>query len=316
MSRPREPAATERANPASAGIDQRPTREILRIIHDQDLDAWEAVGAALEDIRRLVDRVVEAFRSGGRLLYVGAGTSGRLGVLDATECPPTYGVSPTLVQGLIAGGDAALRRSVEGAEDSPEAGARAVREASVGDRDVVCGIASSGTTPFVHGALAEAADRGAATALLHSNPGLTPAARIDHVILLDVGPEVVAGSTRMKGGTATKMVLTLLTTTAMIRWGKVHDNTMVDVVPLNRKLERRARALIGRLAGVDESRAEELLEAAEGSVKVAVVMERAGVDVEAARRLLETSGGTLRAALPAGGDDASVGGGERVGDPR
>ena len=288
---------TEEANPASKGIDTKSAREIVDVIHREDLKAWEAVGGALDSAARLVELVVEAFRQGGRLIYIGAGTSGRLGVLDASECPPTFGVDPLLVMGIIAGGDVAIRHAVEGAEDSPAEGAQAVREAGIRDRDVVCGIAASGSTPYVLGALEEALRRDAATALITCNP-IAPdswaAGLVDVLIELPVGPEIIAGSTRMKGGTATKMVLNMITTAAMVRWGKVYDNLMVDLRPTNQKLVGRSIGLIRRLGGVGQEAAADLLQRSGGSVKTAIVMGKLGVGEEAARKLLESQGGILR----------------------
>jgi N-acetylmuramic acid 6-phosphate etherase len=291
---------TEAANPASLGIDKKSAREIVEIIHQEDHRAWEAVGASLDGVAALVERVVGAFRRGGRLIYVGAGTSGRLGALDAAECPPTFGVPPDLVVGVIAGGDDALRISIEGAEDSPEDGARAVQKLGARDRDVVCGIATSGRTPFVLGALEEAARRDATTALVACNPlsgaggEVSPA---DLVIDLPVGPEVIAGSTRMKGGTATKMVLNMITTAAMVRWGKVYDNLMVDLRPVNRKLRRRAIGLVERVGAVHRDQAAELLRLSGDNVKAAIVMARRGVGNAEALKLLEERDGLLRAVI-------------------
>jgi N-acetylmuramic acid 6-phosphate etherase len=302
---PNLPEGTEAVNPASLGIDRKSAREIVEIIHQEDLKAWQAIEGALDDVACLVDRVVEAFRYGGRLIYVGAGTSGRLGVLDASECPPTFGVRPELVLGLIAGGETALRSSIEGAEDSPEDGARAIRENRVRDRDVVCGIASSGKTPYVMGALEEAMRRDATTALISCNPlprGLDATSLADLVIELPVGPEVISGSTRMKGGTATKMVLNMLSTAAMVRWGKVYDNLMVDLRPVNRKLVRRAIRLIESVGEVDKASAAKLLTLAENSVKAAIVMARRGVDSSEAIRLLAESSGSLRSVIDPPGD--------------
>jgi len=294
------PEGTEGVNPASLGLDRKSALEIVEIIHQEDLRAWKAIDGALEDISWLVDRVVEAFRCGGRLIYLGAGTSGRLGVLDASECPPTFGVRPDLVLGLIAGGEAALRSSIEGAEDSAEDGARAIRDNRVRDRDVVCGIATSGRTPFVMGALEEALRRDATTALISCNPfpkGRDTPSPADLVIELPVGPEVISGSTRMKGGTATKMVLNMLSTAAMVRWGKVYDNLMVDLRPVNRKLVRRAIRLIESVGEVDTASAAKLLSLAENSVKAAIVMARRGVDNLEAIRLLAENSGSLRSVI-------------------
>lgn len=292
--------STELPNPASVGIDSLSTRDVLGVIHGEDRRAWEAIEPALDSLAELIDDVVRAFRGGGRLLYFGAGTSGRLGVLDASECPPTFGVPPELVVGRIAGGDGALRDSVEGAEDDVDAGRAEAADAGVGARDVVCGIAASGTTPFVQGALREARDRGAVTALLHCNPRLrvgSDGCEVDHAILLDVGPEVVAGSTRLKSGTATKMALNMITTTAMIRRGKVFDNLMVDVQPTNRKLVRRATRLVARLGEVSEEEAHRLLAEAGREVKVAIVMARAAVDADVARKHLRARDDSLRETL-------------------
>jgi N-acetylmuramic acid 6-phosphate etherase len=290
---------TESVNPASLGIDAKSAREVVETIHRDDLSAWEAVGNALGTVVALVEQTVRSFQAGGRLVYVGAGTSGRLGVLDATECPPTFGVRPQLVQGILAGGDAAMRRSVEGAEDDSDAGAREVERIGVRSQDVVCGIAASGTTPFVWGALEEASRRDATTALITSNPSW-PASRerelVDYVVVLEVGPEIIAGSSRMKAGTATKMVLNMLSTAAMIRWGKVYDNLMVDLQPVNAKLRRRAVRLVERIAGTDSEGARRLLEAAAGEVKSAILMAR-GLDLAEARGLLDRNDGVLRRAL-------------------
>ncbi len=301
--RPERAPLTECSNPASRGIDRKTAREIVEVIHREDLRVWEALEGALDAVARLADRAVEAFRRGGRLIYVGAGTSGRLGVLDAAECPPTFGVDSGLVIGIIAGGEAAIRNSIEGAEDSPEAGAAALRAVSVRTTDVVCGIAASGTTPFVLGALEEARKAGAATALVTSNslafesPGASLA---DIRIELPVGPEVVAGSTRMKAGTATKMALNMVTTAAMIRWGKVYDNLMVDLRPANRKLVRRAIGLIEKLGGVGQEEAARLLSLAGRNVKAAIVMARRRVDLPEAVRLLDERHGLLRPVIEAG----------------
>jgi len=299
--------ATEMPNPISRGIDVKTAREIAGIIHDEDFQAWQAVGAALDAIGRVVDEVVDCFRAGGRLIYVGAGTSGRLGVLDASECTPTFGVEPDRVIGIIAGGDAALRHAVEGAEDSAEDGARAMQKLGVKSQDVVCGIAASGTTPFVWGALEEAGLRDATTVLITCNPGwsqLPDAKMVDFGILIPVGPEVIAGSTRMKAGTATKLVLNTISTASMIRWGKVYDNLMVDLLPTNEKLRRRAIGIVSAVAGVDVTAASELLHASGGDIKAAVVIGRSGVDPARAKEILGRHGGILRRALEEGSKPA------------
>lgn len=300
--------STEDVNPASVGIDEKSARDIVRTMHDEDGAAWRALEPAGDVIAAVVDTVAETFRVGGRLVYVGAGTSGRLGILDAAECPPTFGVDPDLVVGVIAGGEVALRRAVEGAEDDPQAGARAVADLGVGRRDVVCGIAASGSTPFVRGAILESRERGATTALITSNTRLDDTVlldAIDHCVTLAVGPEMIAGSTRMKSGTAAKMALNRITTAAMIRHGKVHDNLMVDVVATNAKLRRRACHLVRRIGGVDEERATALLQEAGGSVKVALVVFAKGIGPSAARKLLSRHDGHLRSALESVVEDAS-----------
>ena len=288
---------TELENPLSQGLDSKTAREIVGILHREDRKAWEALDSELDSIAAVVDAVTEAFEQGRRLVYLGAGTSGRLGVLDASECPPTFGVEPGLV---IAGGDGALRCAVEGAEDSAEGGAQVVSEASVIGGDVVCGISASGRTPFVVGALDEASRRGAVTVLIASDGGLREGPMkpdCDHLVVIDAGPECIAGSTRLKAGTATKMVLNMITTASMVRWGKVYDNLMVDLVASNAKLLERARRLVERLGEVDSEEALELLDKAEGSVKLAVLIARKGVELSEARRLLAEHKGHLRPSL-------------------
>lgn len=292
---------TERSNPRTARIDTLGTLAVVERIQEQDALVIPAVARERRAIARLVDRVVAAFRSGGRLFYVGAGTSGRLGVLDASECPPTYSTPPHLVQGIIAGGDTALRTSVEGAEDDPDAARRELESRKLGGADVVVGIAASGSTPFVRGALQAARARGAFAALVTCNPRAELAALADLVIAPAVGPEVIAGSTRMKAGTATKLVLNTITTAAMIRWGKVFGNRMVDVKPACAKLVERATRLVCELAEVSRERALELLGASAGRVKVAVVMQRRGVAQAEAEALLEQSEGLLHRALASSG---------------
>jgi N-acetylmuramic acid 6-phosphate etherase len=294
-----ELSITERSNPSTAAIDTLSSLEIVRLINAEDARVAQAIDQVLAQIARAVDTVVERLRRGGRLLYLGAGTSGRLGVLDASEMPPTFGVSPELVQGFIAGGDVALRRSIEGAEDDAGAGAEVVRGAGVTEADTVVGIAASGTTPWVLGALREAQARGAATIGLTCNPD-SPLARIAGVPIVPVvGPEVIAGSSRMKAGTAQKMVLNMLSTATMIRLGKVYGNLMVDVQPTNAKLRERAARILQQAAGVDPETAREALTATGYEVKPALVMVLAGVDAGEAHRRLAAAGGFVRQAVGA-----------------
>ena len=285
---------TEQRNPRTRDIDDLSALEIVDVINREDRGVAEAVGREREAVARALEMVEEAFRGGGRLIYVGAGTSGRLGVLDAAEMPPTFGTDPEMVQGVIAGGYGALVRAREGAEDRPEDGAAAMDEKAVGSADFVLGIATSGTTPFVHGALARARERGAATGFfLCTPPSEELRASHDVVIAPLVGPEVVTGSTRMKAGTATKLVLNTITTGAMIRLGKVYGNLMIDLQVTCQKLQDRGERILMETVGVDRARARSLLEAAEGSVKTALVMEGRDVPPGEARRLLVEAGGRV-----------------------
>jgi N-acetylmuramic acid 6-phosphate etherase len=283
---------TEQPNPRSARIDQLSTLEIVDLINAEDRMVADAVAEERRAVARCVDLVVDCFRRGGRLIYVGAGTSGRLGVLDASEMPPTYGTDPAMVQGVIAGGFNALIRAREGAEDSPGDGAAAMDERDVGATDFVLGIASSGTTPYVHGALARARERGARTGfLLCTYPSGELHDRHDVVIAPLVGPEVITGSTRMKAGTATKMVLNTITTSAMVRLGKVLGNLMVDLQVTCEKLRDRGERILMQTLSIERPAAERLLEAAGGHVKTAIVMGCLEVDyTEARRRLTEAEG--------------------------
>ncbi|MGH7563070.1 MAG: N-acetylmuramic acid 6-phosphate etherase, partial [Gemmatimonadota bacterium] len=260
MTRDRSHLLTEKINPRTTDLDTLETRQILDRIHAEDGRALEAVEEVLGEVARAVEMVVEAFRSGGRLIYVGAGTSGRLGVLDASECPPTFGTDPEMVQGTIAGGRDALVRAVEGAEDVPADGAAAVAGRGVGPSDVILGIAAGSTTPYVIGALREARQRRARTVLLACVPveDIEIAGEVDLVIAPLTGPEVVAGSTRMKAGTATKLILNMLTTTAMVRLGKTYGNLMVDLRIGSEKLVDRGRRIVRDLLGVSEAEAERL----------------------------------------------------------
>ncbi len=290
---------TERRNPRSARIDRLSATEIVRVINDEDAGVAAAVRREEKEIARAAELALAAFRGGGRLIYVGAGSSGRLGVLDAAEMPPTYGTDPEMVQGVIAGGFGALVRSCEGAEDDARAGAAAIDERRVGKRDFVLGIATSGTTPYVHGALGRARELGARTGFLLCTPpppGL--AAAHDVVIAPLTGPEVVTGSTRMKAGTATKMVLNAITTAAMVRLGKVDGNLMVDLQVTCAKLQDRGERILMMRLGLDREAARELLGRAGGQVKTALVMQRRGCGAEAARTALAGVGGVVAALGP------------------
>lgn len=281
-----ETLLTEQSNPASAQIDQVSTLEMLRIINDEDKKVALAVEAALPQITIAVDAIVERMEKGGRLFYAGAGTSGRLGVLDASECPPTYNVPPELVQGFIAGGDQALRKAVEGAEDSPELGASELSGLGFRAGDVLCGIAASGRTPYVLGAIKKARSIGALTLGVSCSPHSLLSELADLAIEVLPGPEVVTGSTRMKAGTATKLVLNMLSTGAMIRMGYVYGNLMVNVQPSNEKLVDRATRIVMEAVGVDRDRASALFENAGRVVRTAIVMGRLSLNrAEAEARL-------------------------------
>lgn len=288
---------TEQPNPASAGIDAKSTIEILRIINEEDHKVATAVAAEIPRIAQAVDAIVAALEQGGRLFYIGAGTSGRLGVLDASECAPTFGVPAETVQGIIAGGERALSASTEASEDDPGAGAADLRARGFAARDVLCGIAASGRTPYVLGAVEAARQLGALTIGISCTPDSELARRVDISIAPLTGPEVVAGSTRLKAGTATKLVLNMLTTAAFIRRGYVFGNLMVNVQPRNSKLIDRACRIIAAAVPVPREQAERLLEAAGLDVRVAVVMGRTGLSHQAAAGLLERAGGRVSAAL-------------------
>ncbi|MEO5824912.1 MAG: N-acetylmuramic acid 6-phosphate etherase [Gemmatimonadales bacterium] len=287
---------TEHRNPRSADIDMLDPAALVDLFNAEDATVPAAVAAARSEIADAIGRVEQAFRDGGRLLYVGAGTSGRLGVLDASECPPTFGTPPDLVQGIIAGGLDALVRSVEGAEDDPTAGAAAIAERGVAPRDIVAGIAASGTTPFVRGALVAARARGATTILVTcALPAGDMADLVDLLIHLDVGPEIVTGSTRLKAGTATKLVLNMLTTGALIRLGKTYGNLMVDLQATNAKLRQRGTRMVAQVSGVTEEVAGDMLQRASGRVRTAIVMAFEGIDASAAEARLAAVDRRLRA---------------------
>lgn len=290
-----DPRETERRNPRTASIDLATPLEIVDMINAEDRRVPDAVATQREQIARAIELAEATFRSGGRLFYVGAGTSGRLGVLDASECPPTFGTDPEMVQGIIAGGLPALTRSQEGAEDVVENGARVIDEHRVSDKDFVVGIAASGTTPYVRAALERATQLGARTGIVACSPPPPDlVAKVDVSILAIVGPEVVTGSTRMKAGTATKLVLNTLTTGAMIRLGKTYGNLMVDLRATNNKLVDRSQRIVMEVCGISRDEAKKLLERADKSVKTAIVMQKKGVSREEAERLLVENGGVIR----------------------
>ncbi|RJP32480.1 MAG: N-acetylmuramic acid 6-phosphate etherase [Phycisphaerales bacterium] len=290
---------TERPNAASEWLDRLSIDRAFEVINGADAVVAAAVGGAKREICRAIEVVTAAFERGGRLIYVGAGTSGRLGVLDAAECPPTFCSDPNMVVGVIAGGDAALRRSIEGAEDRQEDGAAAVGGLAVSERDVVFGITTGGTTPYVHGALMEARRRGAKTVFLACVPEGEVGDSADVSIRVLTGPEVLTGSTRMKAGTATKMVLNMVTTIAMTRIGKVYGNLMVDVhTRANAKLVDRGIRIVRDVTGLSRQEAAALLEKAEGRVKSALVMHARNVGRLDAERLLSDAGGHLHRILP------------------
>lgn len=298
MSGARDHLDTERANPRSADLDLLTTEEALDVFQAEDEAAVRAVAAVRDELARLVDLTAERLARGGRLLYVGAGTSGRLGVLDAAECPPTFLSAPGQVAGVIAGGSAALERAVEGAEDSAEAGAADLDALAVGAHDVVLGISASGGAPYVSGALARAREAGALTAFLACVPRAQAPDEADVSLRVLSGPEVLAGSTRLKAGTVTKLVLNRLSTLVMVRLGKVHGNLMVDVdTRANEKLVERGTSLVATLTGLERAQARALLERADGRVKVAAVMHARGLGAAQARAALEAAGGLLRRAL-------------------
>src|SRR6267154_1007731 len=300
-----DPRATEQRNPRSERIDVASSLEIVDIMNAEDARVAGVVHGQRAQIAQAIDLIVAAFKAEGRLVYVGAGTSGRLGVLDATECPPTFGVPPAMVTGVIAGGYGALVKSAEGAEDDVNAGAAAMDTAGVTNRDVVVGIAASGTTPYVRSALSRAQTLGAKTVLVTcAAPPKILAETCDVIVNPVVGPEVVTGSTRLKAGTATKLVLNMLTTGAMIRLGKVYGNLMVDLVALSAKLHDRGERIVMEVGGVSRDEARQAIERAKGSVKLAIVMARRKVDAAEAQRLLGTADGFVR---PVVGDPPPVG---------
>ena len=289
--------ATEQRNPHSEHIDTAPVREILETINTEDHRVPIAVRREIPYIAEAVEHVVEAFQNDGRLFYVGAGTSGRLGILDASEIPPTFGADPELVQGLIAGGRQAVFRSQEGAEDVQADGAAALREAGISENDVVCGIAASRRTPYVVGAVKYARQLGCSTLFVTCTPRENFDLKVDVAICPVVGPEVIMGSTRMKSGTAQKLVLNMLTTASMIRMGKVYKNMMVDLQRTSQKLVERANRTVMMVTGVDYETAKRTLDQTDGHVKTALVMLLADVEADEARRRLDATDGFVRPAI-------------------
>jgi len=288
---------TEQANPASEGLDQLPTADLVQLFCENDLEPQRAVAGAAPALTAAVDAIAARLAKGGRLFYLGAGTSGRLGVLDAAECPPTFCSPPELVQGVLAGGAAALLRSSEGLEDLFDAGPADLKERGFGPADALVGIAAGGTTPYVLGGLSHAVAIGALAIAM----ACVPAEQVPMPCSIDIrlltGPELLTGSTRLKAGTATKMALNILSTGVMVRLGKVHGNRMVDVAVTNSKLEDRALRILRDLAGVDRDRGAELLAEAQGSVKLALLMALTGVNRDRGRQLLTDHGPSLRQAL-------------------
>jgi N-acetylmuramic acid 6-phosphate etherase len=290
-----DPRITEHRNPRTAQIDLATPDEIVALMNAEDRTVADAVASQREAIAHAITLVEGVFRGGGRLFYIGAGTSGRLGILDASECPPTFSTDPEMVQGIIAGGPPAVFRSQEGAEDLPENGAAAIDERGVSDRDCLVGIAASGTTPFVRGALSKAEQLGARTMVIACTPLPPEVTRlVDVAIVAITGPEVVTGSTRLKAGTATKMILNVITTGAMIRLGKTWGNLMVDLQATNLKLKDRSERILMETCRISRDDARTLLEAAGGSVKVGIVMHRTQTTREDAIQRIANAGGLIR----------------------
>jgi N-acetylmuramic acid 6-phosphate etherase len=296
-SRPKDYRRTEQRNPASRNLDRMTAREIVRLMNREDRKVAVAVKRELPAIARAVDAIVGAIRKGGRLIYVGAGTSGRMGALDAAECPPTFGTSPKLVVALIAGGRRAITRAVEGAEDSERNGARDLRAVQLTGRDVVVGIAASGTTPYVVGALKYARKRGAMTVAVTSNLRM-PVGRLAKIVIApEVGPEVLTGSTRLKAGTSQKMVLNMLSTVVMARLGYVYENLMIDMMLTNKKLAERALRILAEASGKSVSAAEHALRAAGHDLRVALVILKLRVGAAEAKKRLKDVRGDLQKAI-------------------
>ena len=290
---------TEERNPLSKDIDEKSTIQILKIMNEEDKKVPFAVEKALKEISIVTDDVINAFKNNGRLFYAGAGTSGRLGVLDASECPPTFGVSEEMVQGIIAGGEKALTHSVEWAEDNEEEAKKELVKRGFCKDDVLIGISANGRAPYVIGAMKYAISLGAKVGAICNNPStyMFDLVDRDHQIYLSVGPEIITGSTRLKSGTSQKLVLNMITTTAMIRIGKVYNNLMVDMKPVNNKLIKRAENLIREITGCSEDRSIKLLKESENNTKLAITMELTKLDSIAAKKMLEDNDGSIRKVL-------------------
>jgi len=299
MNQPRNHLLTEQRLPASARLDTMSIEQSLVVMNQQDAIAQQAVVAESANVAKAIELAVAAFKRNGRLIYVGAGTSGRLGILDASECPPTFRTDPQMVQAIIAGGPDAMFRAKEGAEDSAQDGARAVEEKAVTENDVVMGIAAGGTTPFVHGALYRAIELKAKTIFLSCVQAVPNEPQVDVVIRPLTGPEVLTGSTRLKAGTATKLILNQITTLAMVQLGKCYENLMVDLRATNEKLKDRAIRMICTLTGLDYQSAGQLLQHANGHVKPGVIMHHRNLSLDAALELLDQCKGQLRDAIAA-----------------
>lgn len=294
---------TEQTHPSARDLDSLPIPQILSILNSADAQVPDAVAQEIPRIAAAVEAIARAIEHGGHLVYLGAGSSGRLGVLDASECPPTFNVSPDLVRGIMAGGEAALSRSSESSEDDPDAGARDLLASGFGAGDVLVGIAASGRTPYVLGAVAQARALGAITCGISCTADSELSRAVDYPIEPKPGPEVLAGSTRLRAGTATKLVLNLLTTGAMIRLGKVHGNLMVDVRATNAKLRDRAERIVMAAAGATRPQAKRLLAAANGQAKLAILMHQARLNAANAQALLAASDGVLSKAMEAANGD-------------
>ena len=287
-------SSTESRNNKSKGLDKKSTLEILQIINNEDMTIAKKVGEKISDIEKLTDAIVDVFKNGGNLFYIGAGTSGRLGVLDASEAFPTFSVDKNMINGIIAGGDEALRNPIENAEDKEDLAKKDLLDHGFTKDDLLVGIASSGRTPYVIGALKYAREIGAKTGSIACNLESEISKFADYPVEIDTGSEILTGSTRMKAGTATKMVLNMISTTSMVRIGKVYDNLMVDLRVSNEKLKNRALKMIEEICKIDKNHAEKLLNQADGKVKCAIVMYKKSIDKEEALKLLEENDGFLR----------------------